>query len=114
MCHYLKVSRLTKDIRSLKHTESETLEEQDIDLREVKEFSKSVDKMLLEIAAADPELSTVLQTYFEQVPFLAHLLFLIDTDLNLESCRRSQGTEWIPLPVSHQPPVLFRNWSRSP
>ncbi|XP_077204436.1 coiled-coil domain-containing protein 39 [Paroedura picta] len=61
-----QVSRLSRDIRSLKNTESETLEEQDIDYRELKEFSKSIDKMLLDISDANPELNTFLRMYFEQ------------------------------------------------
>ncbi|XP_054838743.1 coiled-coil domain-containing protein 39 [Eublepharis macularius] len=61
-----QVFRLSRELRSLKKTTSETLEEQDIDFRELKDFSKSVDKMLLEISEANPDLSSVLQTYFEQ------------------------------------------------
>ncbi|XP_015272939.1 PREDICTED: coiled-coil domain-containing protein 39 [Gekko japonicus] len=61
-----QVSRLSRDLRSLKNTESETMEEQDIDFRELKEFGKSIDKMLLDISNANPELSSVFQTYFEQ------------------------------------------------
>nr|XP_056706345.1 LOW QUALITY PROTEIN: coiled-coil domain-containing protein 39 [Euleptes europaea] len=66
-----QVSRLSRDLRSLKNTESETLEEQDIDFRELKDFSKTVDKMLLDVSDANPELGTVFQTYFEQadLPF---------------------------------------------
>ncbi|XP_020665130.3 coiled-coil domain-containing protein 39 [Pogona vitticeps] len=61
-----QVARLTREIRALKNTQSETQEEQDIDLRALKDFSRSVDKMLLDISEANPDLNTAFQRYFEQ------------------------------------------------
>lgn len=61
------MSRVTREIRALKRTQSETQEEQDIELRSLKEFSRSIDTMLHEVAESDPDLNTILQRYFEQV-----------------------------------------------
>ncbi|XP_048203015.1 coiled-coil domain-containing protein 39 [Perognathus longimembris pacificus] len=58
--------RLIKDIRLLKHTKNQTLEEQDIKLRETKQFHKDIDEMLIEIAEKNADLRVVLQTYFQQ------------------------------------------------
>ncbi|XP_060098554.1 coiled-coil domain-containing protein 39 [Heteronotia binoei] len=65
-----QVSRLSRDLRSLKNTESETLEEHDISFRELKDFNRSIDKMLLDIADSDSEIGAVLRTYFEQADLL--------------------------------------------
>ncbi|KFQ34172.1 Coiled-coil domain-containing protein 39, partial [Mesitornis unicolor] len=59
-------SRLSKEIRSLKKTKTETQEERDIDLRELKSFSKTIDKCLADVLEANPDLSTLLQMYFHQ------------------------------------------------
>ncbi|KAG8136199.1 hypothetical protein E2320_009165 [Naja naja] len=61
-----QVSRLTREIRALRNTQSQIPEEKDIDLRALKDFSKYVDKMLLDISEAHPELHKVFQKYFEQ------------------------------------------------
>ncbi|XP_016073580.1 PREDICTED: coiled-coil domain-containing protein 39 [Miniopterus natalensis] len=58
-------AKLTKEIRLLKETKDETLEEDDIKLRELKEFHKSIDGMLVDVTG-HAELHAILQTYFQQ------------------------------------------------
>lgn len=62
-----KVSRLTREIRTRQDTQLQTPEEKDIELRALKDFSKYIDKMLLDVSEAHPELHKVFQKYFEQV-----------------------------------------------
>uniref|UniRef100_A0A8D2Q437 Coiled-coil domain-containing protein 39 n=1 Tax=Varanus komodoensis TaxID=61221 RepID=A0A8D2Q437_VARKO len=45
-----QVSRLSREIRALKNTQSETHEEHDIEFRALKDFSRSIDKMLIDIS----------------------------------------------------------------
>lgn len=52
----------------MKDTKDETLEEQDIKLREVKHFHKIIDEMLAEVTEENAEIHIILQTYFQQVP----------------------------------------------
>uniref|UniRef100_A0A2K6C5A3 Coiled-coil domain-containing protein 39 n=1 Tax=Macaca nemestrina TaxID=9545 RepID=A0A2K6C5A3_MACNE len=59
-------AKLTKEIRLLKDTKDETLEEQDIRLREVKQFHKVIDEMLVDIIEENAEIRIILQTYFQQ------------------------------------------------
>ncbi|KAM8805207.1 coiled-coil domain-containing protein 39 [Eudromia elegans] len=59
-------SRLSREIQSLKKTKTETQEEKDIDLRELKDFSRTIDKLLADILEANPDLTTPFQTYFHQ------------------------------------------------
>ncbi|XP_009960534.1 PREDICTED: coiled-coil domain-containing protein 39, partial [Leptosomus discolor] len=59
-------SRLCREIRSLKKTETETEEERDIDLRELKSFSRTIDKLLADVLEANPDLSTPFQMCFHQ------------------------------------------------
>ncbi|XP_070609779.1 coiled-coil domain-containing protein 39 isoform X2 [Erythrolamprus reginae] len=61
-----QVSRLTRAIRMMQDSQSQTPEEKDIELRGLKDFSKYVDKMLLDASEAHPELHKVFQKYFEQ------------------------------------------------
>ncbi|XP_037695828.1 coiled-coil domain-containing protein 39 isoform X2 [Choloepus didactylus] len=62
----IQCAKLTKEIRLLKKTKGETLEEQDIKLREVKQFHKIIDEMLVDITEENAELCIILQTYFQQ------------------------------------------------
>ncbi|XP_041514857.1 coiled-coil domain-containing protein 39 [Microtus oregoni] len=57
--------RLKREIRIVKETNDETLEEQDIQLREIKQFHKDIDQMLVN-AMENAEMHIILQTYFEQ------------------------------------------------
>ncbi|XP_077017256.1 coiled-coil domain-containing protein 39 [Tamandua tetradactyla] len=59
-------AKLTKEIRLLKKTKDETLEEQDIKLREVKQFHKIIDEMLADVTEENSEIRLILQTYFQQ------------------------------------------------
>ncbi|XP_039077129.1 coiled-coil domain-containing protein 39 [Hyaena hyaena] len=59
-------AKLTKEIRLLKDTKDETLEEQDIKLREVKQFHKTIDEMLVNVTEENADIRIILQTYFQQ------------------------------------------------
>uniref|UniRef100_A0A5F9CHG6 Coiled-coil domain-containing protein 39 n=1 Tax=Oryctolagus cuniculus TaxID=9986 RepID=A0A5F9CHG6_RABIT len=59
-------AKLTKEIRLLKGTKDETLEEQDIKLREVKQFHKVIDEMIADVIEENAEIHLILQTYFQQ------------------------------------------------
>lgn len=49
-------AKLTKEIRRFKDTKDETLEEQDINLREVKQFHKIIDEMLVDVTEQNAEI----------------------------------------------------------
>ncbi|XP_077785874.1 coiled-coil domain-containing protein 39 [Podarcis muralis] len=83
-----QVARVTREIRALKRTQSETQEEQDIELRSLKEFSRSIDTMLHEVAESDPDLNTILQRYFEQ----ASLQLQISSRLSFRSSLHSSSS----------------------
>uniref|UniRef100_A0A8D0FRW5 Coiled-coil domain-containing protein 39 n=1 Tax=Strix occidentalis caurina TaxID=311401 RepID=A0A8D0FRW5_STROC len=59
-------SRLSREIQSLKKTKTETQEERDIDLRDLKNFNRTIDKLLADVLEANPDLTTPFQTYFHQ------------------------------------------------
>ncbi|NXQ92155.1 CCD39 protein, partial [Nyctibius grandis] len=59
-------SRLSREIQSLKKTKTETQEERDIDLRELKSFNRNIDKLLADVLEVNPDLTTPFQTYFHQ------------------------------------------------
>lgn len=59
-------AKLTREIRLLKETKEETLEERDIKLRELKQFHQVIDGMLADVTA-NAEIRIILQTYFQQV-----------------------------------------------
>ncbi|KAJ8270443.1 hypothetical protein GJAV_G00114760 [Gymnothorax javanicus] len=61
-----RCSKLTREIRSTKQTKDKTWEEHDIDLRELKDFSKTVNKVLLGVMDESPELKLALQNYFQE------------------------------------------------
>ena len=51
----------------MKDTKDETLEEQDIKLREVKQLHKIIDEIIVDITQENAEIGVILQTYFQQV-----------------------------------------------
>uniref|UniRef100_G3TBA5 Coiled-coil domain-containing protein 39 n=1 Tax=Loxodonta africana TaxID=9785 RepID=G3TBA5_LOXAF len=59
-------SKLTKEIRLMKNTIDEILEEKDIKLREVKQFHKRIDIMLVDVTEENSDIRIILQTCFRQ------------------------------------------------
>ncbi|XP_029472241.1 coiled-coil domain-containing protein 39 [Rhinatrema bivittatum] len=58
--------KLVKEIRLTKQSKEETLEERDIDLRNLKDFNRSIDKILVDTMKENPDLTVPLQLYFRQ------------------------------------------------
>ncbi|XP_067897600.1 coiled-coil domain-containing protein 39 [Heterodontus francisci] len=59
-------SKVVRDIRSTKKSPGETQEEQDIDLRELRDFNRSLNKLLADAMDDCPSLAADLQLYFDQ------------------------------------------------
>uniref|UniRef100_A0A7M4EUF6 Coiled-coil domain-containing protein 39 n=1 Tax=Crocodylus porosus TaxID=8502 RepID=A0A7M4EUF6_CROPO len=59
-------SRLSREVRSSKKTKTETQEEKDIDLRELKDFNRTIDKLLVDVLEANPDLIKPFEAYFQQ------------------------------------------------
>ncbi|XP_018430362.1 PREDICTED: coiled-coil domain-containing protein 39-like, partial [Nanorana parkeri] len=60
-------SKLVKEIRLSKKSKGETQDEQDINVRDLRDFNRSVNKMLAQAMEQNPELVVPLQMYFQQV-----------------------------------------------
>uniref|UniRef100_A0A3P9NJK7 Coiled-coil domain-containing protein 39 n=1 Tax=Poecilia reticulata TaxID=8081 RepID=A0A3P9NJK7_POERE len=69
--HQLKITEQDRlklrEIRSAQRTSSETLEEQDIKLKELKQFDKSINNMLNKAMQEDPGLRPILEESFQKV-----------------------------------------------
>ncbi|NWI32963.1 CCD39 protein, partial [Sula dactylatra] len=59
-------SRLSREIQALKKNKTETQEERDIDLRDLKSFTRNIEKLLADVLEANPDLTTPFQMYFHQ------------------------------------------------
>ncbi|XP_066457641.1 coiled-coil domain-containing protein 39 [Eleutherodactylus coqui] len=58
--------KLVKEIRSAKQSKGETKDERDINVRELRDFNKSINKMLARAMDDHPEITVPLQMYFQQ------------------------------------------------
>ncbi|XP_048844372.1 coiled-coil domain-containing protein 39 isoform X2 [Brienomyrus brachyistius] len=59
-------SKLTREIQSARKTKEESSEERDINLRELRDFNRTVNKMLLEAMQGHPDLRDAIDMYFQQ------------------------------------------------
>ncbi|TRY85395.1 hypothetical protein DNTS_033861 [Danionella cerebrum] len=61
-------TRYSREIHCAKGSTEKTFEERDVDLRELRDLNKSVNKLLLEAMENNPELSSLLEIRFLQLP----------------------------------------------
>ncbi|NWV13690.1 CCD39 protein, partial [Ptilonorhynchus violaceus] len=59
-------SRLSREIQSLQENGTETQEERDIRLRELKSFSRTINQVIVDILEANPGLTATFQMYFDK------------------------------------------------
>ncbi|NXP24146.1 CCD39 protein, partial [Scytalopus superciliaris] len=59
-------SRLSREIQSLRQNGTETEEERDIDLRELKSFNRTVNQVIADVLETNPGLTASFQMYFDQ------------------------------------------------
>ncbi|XP_039569464.1 coiled-coil domain-containing protein 39 [Passer montanus] len=59
-------SKLSREIESQREGETETLEERDIHLRELKAFNKTVNQVIADVLEANPGLVAAFQMYFDK------------------------------------------------
>uniref|UniRef100_A0A8C5R1E6 Coiled-coil domain-containing protein 39 n=1 Tax=Leptobrachium leishanense TaxID=445787 RepID=A0A8C5R1E6_9ANUR len=59
-------SKLVKEIRTTQKSHGETQDEQDINVRGLREFNRSINKMLAQAMEQNPDLSQALKLYFHQ------------------------------------------------
>ncbi|NXG26340.1 CCD39 protein, partial [Grallaria varia] len=61
--------RLSREIQSLRPNGTETEEERDIGLRELKSFNRTVNQVIADVLETNPGLTAAFQMYFDQVSF---------------------------------------------
>ncbi|NXO86501.1 CCD39 protein, partial [Sitta europaea] len=59
-------SKLSREIQSQRKDGTETLEERDIHLRELKDFNRTVNQVIADVLEADPGLTAAFETYFDK------------------------------------------------
>ncbi|NWS09782.1 CCD39 protein, partial [Pachyramphus minor] len=59
-------SRLSREIQSLRQNGTKTEEERDIDLRELKSFNRTVNRVIVDVLETNPALTATFQMYFDQ------------------------------------------------
>ncbi|XP_075056680.1 coiled-coil domain-containing protein 39 [Mixophyes fleayi] len=59
-------SKLVKEIRSAKKNSGETQDEKDVNVRDLRDFNRSINKILAQSMEETPELAVPLQMYFQQ------------------------------------------------